>query len=96
MEVLDIVPEPAGEGVAGGGSHDDAGAFGELEPEEQAQERGVKALCAGGGPGPGNPIVRAEALQGPIDPGMPDDAGIFPDELDRWVKAPEQIFLAPA
>src|SRR6516165_7989222 len=82
VEVPDIVPEPAGECVAGGRSHDDAGALGELEPEQQANEGGVKGFGAGGGSGPCDPVVRAEALEGAIDPGVPDDAGVLPDELD--------------
>jgi len=79
---LDIVPEPAGEGVAGGGGHDDAGAFGELEPEQQANEGGVKGFSAGGGTGPGDPVVVAETFQGAIDPRVPGDTGRLPDELD--------------
>ena len=82
MEVLDIVPETPSQGIAGGRSHDDAGALGELEPEQQANEGGVKGFGAGGGSGPCDPVVRAEALEGAIDPGVPDDAGVLPDKLD--------------
>src|SRR5215831_10623670 len=63
MEVLDIVPEAAGECIAGGGGHDDAGAFGIFQPVKQSKQRGVKALGAGGRSGPGNPVVVAEAFQ---------------------------------
>src|SRR5215469_15795182 len=39
-------------------------------------------ISAGGWSGPGNPVVVAETLQCPIDPGMPGDVGVLPDELD--------------
>ena len=82
MEVLDIVPEAACQGIAGGAGHNDGSAFWVLEPVKEAYEGGVKAFGGGSWAGPGHPVVVAEALEGAIDPRVPDNAGVLPDELD--------------